>query len=145
MIRSERPSRDVRDLMIEAVNSGDLDLLFLAEDVLITEPLIERMIELCQRRPRILLTEGVLEERPIAAVWMAGRSGRYERVGHLEISVCGERVSVTCMPTLVPGVVAAPPPEWEVAEWEDGLIEESKELGRWELPGFGTDARPPQN
>lgn len=146
MSRSARRGQDLRDLVVEAVNSGDLDLLSLAEDVVITQPLIERMIDLCQRRPQLLLTTGVLEERPVAAVWRATPRGEYEQIGHLEVSVSGSSVSVTCVTTPVPGLAADPPPEWEFVEWDERDPRGSRDLTQWEeLHGFWTSPATPEN
>lgn len=126
---SRTASDDLRDVVVESVNARDPDLLTLADDVVMRNGMGDRLEQILERWPRLLLTRADLGGRPVAAVWLPDRNERYVRVGHLEFEVDGGQAHMSVVAQRNPDVVAEAPAGLEVAEWESGDLVDS--WGDW--------------
>ncbi|MGA7271580.1 MAG: hypothetical protein WB239_10955 [Acidimicrobiia bacterium] len=126
---SQTASDDLRDVVVESVNARDPDLLTLADDVVMRNGMGDRLEQILERWPRVLLTRADLEGRPVAAVWLPDRNERYVRIGHLEFEVDGGGAHMSVVGERSPDVVAEAPAGLEVAEWESGDLADS--WGDW--------------
>jgi hypothetical protein len=121
---------ELRDVVVEAVNARDLEILSLPEGIDVPVDLRTRLQRVIERSPRTMLTRGDLSGDPVAAVWVPDRGERYVRVGHLEFSI--EDGTARIVPVLErhPDVIAEAPPGLTVAEWESTDLADGGE-GWW--------------
>lgn len=122
-------AEDLRNVVVESVNARDPKLVEQA-DVADPDDLKKTIQTMDERWPRMMMTRGDLDGRPVGVVWMPDRNERYRQVAHVEV-VADEAEP---MATLVEGVddslVAEEPPGRSVAEWESA-IEVDRGEGRW--------------
>jgi hypothetical protein len=121
----------LRDIVVDAVNAHDLELLTQADGIDFPDELVDRMRRVFERRPRTMLTRADLRGSPVAAVWMPDREERYVQVGHLEFVVDEDGSAyVEAVTGPVPGIVSEAPPGLRVAEWESAQLADTGE-GWW--------------
>ena len=120
---------DLTNLVVEAVNSRDPGLLKQA-DVPDSEALRQTVRIMDERWPRMMMTRGDLDGRPVGVVWMPDRNERYRRVAHLEIVPEEDGPEPTLVERADPDVVSEDPPGRTVAEWESSIDTESGD-SRW--------------
>lgn len=122
---------DLRNVIVEAANARDPELI---EQTGLSDAVAAALEETIQtmdeRWPRMMMTRGDLEGRPVAVVWMPDRNERYRRVGHIEIVNGQESPEVTLIEGVDASLVAEQPPGRTVAEWESA-IEVDRGEGRW--------------
>lgn len=109
----------LRDIVIEAVNAKDPDLFSLADGINVPGSLLDRTMEVMERWPRMILSRGMLETEPVAAVWLPDEEGRYARVGHLEFDIEDGSARMDVIEEIRSDLVTEPPAGLEVADWED--------------------------
>lgn len=107
-----------RDIVVEAINAKDPDLLSLANDIDVTAAM-ETFLELMERWPRIMLSRGQIGDEPVAALWAPDSEGLYAPAGHLEFDLENGTGRVELLTGSHPDLVSEAPPALEVAEWED--------------------------
>ena len=108
---------DLRNVLVESVNAQDPELI---GDVDVPNPSeLEEIIEVINERfPRVMMTRGDLDNRPVAVVWMPDRNERYRRVAHVEILPEEGGPHTEFVEGADPAVLAEEPPGLTVAEWE---------------------------
>lgn len=122
-------AEDLRNVVVEAVNARDPKLIEEA-DLPETQSLEETIQTLGERWPRMMMTRGDLEGRPVGVVWMPDRNERYRQVAHVEIVNEANGPDTTLVEGVAPSLVAEDPPGRTVAEWESA-IEVDRGEGRW--------------
>lgn len=108
-----------RDIVVEAVNAKDPDLLSLADDIEIPPTTMDTFLEIMERWPRAMLSRGQIGDEPIAALWVPDSEGLYAPAGHLEFYIEEATARVELLAGTHPDLVSEAPPGLEVAEWED--------------------------
>jgi len=121
---------NLRNLVVEAVNAGDLDLLREAAVPALPAGFVDRLAGVAGRWPRLMLTAGDLAGTPVAAVWLPDRQERYRPVGHVEFTIEADRPSVAVVDGVDPDLIAEEPPGLRVAEWESARAADRGE-GPW--------------
>lgn len=114
---------DLTNLVVEAVNARNPGLI---DEVDVPEPqlLTERIETIQQRWPRLMMTRGDIEDRPVAVVWMPDANETYQPVAHVEVTPDGDDPYMTVIEGKDPDLVAEEPASRKVAEWEStGEIE----------------------
>lgn len=108
---------DLTNLIVEAVNARNPDLI---DDLDVPEPelLTDRIENLQERWPRLMMTRGDIEDRPVAVVWMPDASEAYRPVAHIEVTLDGDDPYMTIIEGQDPNLVAEEPANRKVAEWE---------------------------
>jgi hypothetical protein len=109
---------DLTNVVVEAVNSRDPELLEQAELPSNTEALKESIQTMDERWPRLMMTRGDLHGRPVGVIWMPDRNERYRRVAHMEIVPDEDAPKATLVEGPEPDLVIEDPPGRTVAEWE---------------------------
>lgn len=115
---------DLTNLIVEAVNARNPDLI---ADLGVPEPelLTDRIENLQERWPRLMLSRGDIEDRPVAVVWMPDSNEAYRPVAHIEVTLDGDDPYMTIIEGRDPNLVAEEPANRKVAEWESsGEIED---------------------
>ena len=108
---------DLRNALVESVNARDPELM--GEVDLPDASEVEATIETINERfPRVMMTRGDLDDRPVAVIWMPDRNERYRRVAHVEILPEADGPHTEFIEGADPGIVAEDPPGLTVAEWE---------------------------
>lgn len=109
----------LRDIVVEAVNAKDPDLLSLADDIEVPSTTLDTFLELMERWPRAMLSRGQIGNEPIAALWVPDSDGLYALAGHLEFYIEEGTARVELLAGSHPDLVSEAPPGLEVADWED--------------------------
>lgn len=120
---------DLTNVVVEAVNSRDPELIEQA-DLPDTEALRRTVQIMDERWPRMMMTRGELQGRPVGVIWMPDRNDRYRRVAHLEIVPDEDAPEATLVEDANPDVVSESPPGRTVAEWESSYDDETGD-SRW--------------
>lgn len=110
-------AEDLRNALVQSVNARDPQLM---EEVDLPDTSgVEETIETINERfPRVMMTRGDLDDRPVAVVWMPDRNERYRRVAHVEILPEENGPHTEFVEGADPDIVAEDPPGLTVAEWE---------------------------
>ena len=120
---------DLRNLIVEAVNARDPNLLGQA-DLDDSKALTETVRVMDERWPRMMMTRGDLNGRPVGVVWMPDRNERYRQVAHIDIAIDDGLPETSLVEGVDPDLVAESPPGRSVAEWESAVEVDHGE-GRW--------------
>lgn len=119
---------DLRNVVVEAVNARDPKLV---EQAMADTDDLKRTIETMDERwPRMMMTRGDLDGRPVGVVWMPDRNEQYRQVAHLEVVIDDGEPEATLVEGVAPSLVAEEPPGRSVAEWESAT-EVDRGEGRW--------------
>lgn len=110
---------DLRDIVVESVNAKDPDLLSLADDIEIPPAMMEDILEVMERWPRVMLSRGQVGAEPSAVVWAPDSDGMYAPAGYLEFYIEDGSGRVELVPGTHPDLISEAPPGLEVADWED--------------------------
>lgn len=114
---------DLTDLIVEAVNARDPALVD-ELDIPRPELLTDRMEMIQERWPRLMMTRGDIEDRPVAVIWMPNAREVYQPVAHVEVTVDADDPYMTLIEGRDPNLVAEEPATRSLAEWESmGEIE----------------------
>lgn len=108
---------DLTNLIVEAVNARNPGLIG-GLDIPEPELLTDRIENLQERWPRLMMTRGDIEDRPVAVVWMPDASEVYRPVAHIEVTLDGDDPYMTIIEGQDPNLVAEEPANRKVAEWE---------------------------
>lgn len=108
-----------RDIVVEAVNAKDPDLLSLADDIEVPAANMDTLLEIMERWPRVMLSRGQIGNEPVAALWVPDSDGLYAPAGHLEFYIEDGSARVELLAGTHPDLVSEAPPGLEVADWED--------------------------
>lgn len=108
-----------RDIVVEAVNAKDPDLLSLADDVEVPVSNMDTLLEIMERWPRAMLSRGQIGNEPVAALWVPDSEGFYAPAGHLEFDIEDGTARIEMLAGTHPDLVSEAPPGLEVADWED--------------------------
>lgn len=108
---------DLTNLVVEAVNARNPELI---DELDIPEPqlLTDRIETIQERWPRLMMTRGDIEDRPVAVVWMPDAKETYQPVAHVEVTLDGDDPYMTLIEGTDPNLVAEEPANRKVAEWE---------------------------
>lgn len=109
----------LRDIVVESVNAKDPDLLYLADDIDIPPEMVEDVLEVMERWPRVMLGRGELDTQPVAVVWAPDSDGLYAPAGFLEFSIEDGAARMDLVPGTPPDLFGAAPPGLEVSDWGD--------------------------
>lgn len=109
----------LRDIVVEAVNAKDPDLLSLADDIEVPATNMDTLLEIMERWPRVMMSRGQIGNEPIAALWVPDSDGLYAQAGHLEFYIEAGTARVELLAGTHPDLVSEAPPGLEVADWED--------------------------
>lgn len=109
----------LRDIVVESINAKDPDLLSLADDIDIPPAMVDDVIEIMERWPRVMLSRGEIDRQPVAAVWAPDSDGFYAPAGHLEFQIEDNTARVELVPGTHPDLISEAPAGLEVADWED--------------------------
>lgn len=116
-----------RDIVVEAVNAKDPDLLSLADDIEVPPITMDSFLEIMERWPRVMLSRGQIGNEPVAALWVPDSESLYAPAGHLEFHIEEGTARVELVAGTHPDLVSEAPPGLEVADWEDaGAVGEGR-------------------
>lgn len=122
-------AEDLRNVLVESVNARDPELIDDIDIEGISE-LVATIETLNERFPRLMMTRGDLEDRPVAVIWMPDQRERYEKVGHVELIPEEGGPHTELVEEVEPSLIAEDPPGLTVAEWESAR-EIDRGEGRW--------------
>lgn len=77
----------LRDIVVEACNANDPDLLLQLTEWVVDGPALVDMFDHIDRHPGSTLTAGSLDGTPVSVVWTVDIGGDYRVVGYLESAV----------------------------------------------------------
>lgn len=108
---------DLRNVLVESVNARDPELIENVDLPDVGE--LEGVIEMINERfPRLVMTRGDLDDRPVAVVWMPDERERYQQVAHVEVIPERDGPHTEIVEEVDPSLVAEDPSGFTVAEWE---------------------------
>lgn len=107
-----------RDVVVEAVNAKDPDLLSLADGIEVPSSTMDTVLDIMEGWPRSLLSRGEIGTQPVAALWVPDSDGLYSPAGYLEFYVEDGSARIELMDGTHPDLVSEAPPGLEVADWE---------------------------
>lgn len=110
----------IRDIVVEAVNAKDPDMFSLADEVEVPETMVDRVMQVMERWPRLMLSRGALGTEPVATVWLPDDDDRYAQVAYLEFDVENGAARMEIVDDVPPELISEPPTGLELAEWENG-------------------------
>lgn len=122
-------TEDLRNVLIQSVNARDPELLDEVDHPDLST-LEETIQELNERWPRLMMTRGDIEDRPVAVVWLPDQTERYQQVGYVELAQDENGAHTDLIEGVDPALIAEDPPGLTVAEWESALEIDHGE-GRW--------------
>lgn len=108
----------LRDIVVEAVNAKDPDLLTLADDIEVPTETMDTFLEIMERWPRAMLSRGQVGDEPVAALWVPDSEGLYAPAGHMEFYIENGTARVELLAGNHPDLVSEAPAGLEVADWE---------------------------
>ena len=77
----------LRDIVVEACNANDPDLLLQLTEWVVDAPALAAMFDHIDGQSGSILTPGSLEGRPVSVAWTVDTLGDYRVVGYLESAV----------------------------------------------------------
>jgi len=110
---------EVRDMVVEAVNAKDPDMFGAVNTVSVPESLVDRVLTVMERWPRLMLSRGEMGPDPVAIVWLPDEDDRYAQVAYLEFDVESGSARMEVVDDVPPELIAEPPTGMELAEWEN--------------------------
>lgn len=108
---------DLRNVLVDSVNARDPELVE-ETDLSETEDLETVIEQINERFPRVMMTRGDLDDRPVAVVWMPDEREKYRHVAHVEVIPERDGPHAEIVEGVDPSVIAEDPPGLTVAEWE---------------------------